>query len=338
MAHELSDVTSQHATAGMSGVFCHVDTSDAEEQAALLRGWNQVYSQMSPGTFSGAISEAQFGNTLLFIESTSNALLQSGAVDANFLAVGVPLEMAGAAVFCGAEDSRSAVHVFSGSSGFEFFSPSGLVMAGLVVSWDSLHSMLSDQEWELLCSGMDDAHLMQAHDQRVTSLRAFVCGVFKMLEHSPQLLGNAPLRLALENAVLSNLAELLIDESKLPPPRIAPSSRWKIVAAAREVVRERADSPISVAEICLATGVSRRTLQYCFQDVLGLSPAEFLRAVRLNTVRRTLRSATSVTMAAASCGFWHFGRFAGDYQRMFGELPSETFRRRQTRLSSACMR
>ena len=67
MAYEISDVTSEHVPAGMGGAFCHVDTSDAEEQAALLRGWNQVYSQMSPGTFSGAISEAQFGQTLLFI-------------------------------------------------------------------------------------------------------------------------------------------------------------------------------------------------------------------------------------------------------------------------------
>ena len=338
MARELTDATFQHAPVDTGGVFYHVNTRDAEEQAALLRGWNQVYSQMSPGTFSGAICEAQFGQTRLFIESTSHSLLQNGAVGANFLAVGIPLRMAGAAVFCGAADHHSAVHVFSGKSGFEFFSPNGLVMAGLVVPRDKLYAVLSKSERQQLDAEVDDAHLRKAHDQRVSSLRKFVCGVFKMLEHSPQLLGNAPLRLALENAVLSNLAELLIDESAPPLPRIAPSNRWKIVAAAREVVRERADSPISVAEICQATGVSRRTLQYCFQDILGLSPAEFLRAVRLNTARRTLRSAPSVTIAAASCGFWHFGRFAGDYQRMFGELPSETFRRRQAKMPSASLR
>jgi len=338
MAQECTDATFQHAPGGVDGVFYRVDTRDAEEQAALLQGWNQVYAQMSPGTFSGAISEAQFGQTRLFIESTSHSLLQSGAVGANFLAVGVPLEMAGAAVFCGAADHHSAVHVFSGKSGFEFFSPSGLVMAGLVVPRDTLHALLSEQERQQLDTGIDEAHLRKVHEQRVLSLREFVCGVFKMLEHSPELLGNASLRLALENAVLSNLAELLIDESAPLLPRIAPSNRWKIVAAAREVVQERADSPISVAEICQATGVSRRTLQYCFQDILGLSPSEFLRAVRLNTARRTLRSAPSVTMAAASCGFWHFGRFAGDYQRMFGELPSETFRRRQAKTPSVSVR
>lgn len=322
----------------MGGAFHHVDTRDAEEQAALLSGWNQVYSQMSPGTFSGAISEAQFGQTRLFIESTSHSLLQSGAVGSNFLAIGVPLQMAGAAVFCGAADHHSAVHVFSGKSGFEFFSPSGLVMAGLVVPRDTLLALLSDQEQQLLYAGIDDAHLRKAHEQRVMSLREFVCGVFKMLEHSPQLLGNAPLSLALENAVLSNLAELLNEESMSSSPRIAPSNRWKIVTAARQIVQDRPDSPISVAEICQATGVSRRALQYCFQDVLGLSPVEFLRAVRLNAARRTLRYASSVTMAAANCGFWHFGRFAGDYRRMFGELPSETFRRQQIKRPAASMR
>ena len=30
---------------------------------------------------------------------------------------------------------------------------------------------------------------------------------------------------------------------------------------------------------------------------------------------------------AADFGFWEFGRFSGQYRRLFGELPSETLRR-----------
>ena len=49
-----------------------------------------------------------------------------------------------------------------------------------------------------------------------------------------------------------------------------------------------------------------------------------------NVVRRDLRqgsaSDTRVGDVAAKWGFWHLGRFAGDYKAMFGELPSETVR------------
>ena len=30
---------------------------------------------------------------------------------------------------------------------------------------------------------------------------------------------------------------------------------------------------------------------------------------------------------AAACGFWHMSKFAADYRRNFGELPSATLRR-----------
>jgi len=60
----------------------------------------------------------------------------------------------------------------------------------------------------------------------------------------------------------------------------------------------------------------------------------FLRALRLNGVRRELRAgrplAGSVQDTAARWGFWHLGHFVTEYKQMFGELPSETLRRKQT--------
>ena len=33
------------------------------------------------------------------------------------------------------------------------------------------------------------------------------------------------------------------------------------------------------------------------------------------------------TLVAAQIGFWHFGRFASEYRRVFGEVPSDTLKR-----------
>jgi AraC family ethanolamine operon transcriptional activator len=73
--------------------------------------------------------------------------------------------------------------------------------------------------------------------------------------------------------------------------------------------------------------VTRRTLQNCFQEALGMSPASYLRTVRLNAVRRALREgppATTIADTAARWGFWHMGHFSQEYKTLFGETPSQT--------------
>ncbi|MEY4412785.1 MAG: hypothetical protein RIQ53_78 [Pseudomonadota bacterium] len=105
---------------------------------------------------------------------------------------------------------------------------------------------------------------------------------------------------------------------------------WRLVRAVQARIDAHAeDCPLSVAELVADIGVSRRSLQYAFESALGLNPVAYLRAERLNRARAALGRAGSVTEAATRFGFWHFGRFANDYRALFGERPSETFRRRQ---------
>ena len=74
--------------------------------------------------------------------------------------------------------------------------------------------------------------------------------------------------------------------------------------------------------------MSRRTLQYCFEDVLGINPVQYLRILRLNGARRQLREAETrhVRDVAADWGFWHFSQFSSDYRKLFGHSPSETLK------------
>lgn len=302
-------------------------TQDVDEQAALLRGWNQSYAQLSSGVFKGSIAETSFAGLHLFMEQTDSELFQTGELPANLCAVGVPLRFPGIAHFCGAPTMGEAVHVFSGRNGFEFHTPCGLVMAGIVVDIEDLAAAFSDDEQLAVFSTLNQPHLRRARLSVAEGLRQLIVSAFEVLRENPQLADDEDYVRALKSTLISNLAQVLSDDQPNTGPSIPPAKRWMIVATVRDLVMDHPDMPLTIGDLCRAVGISRRNLQYCFQDVLGISPAAFLRIVRLNGARRAIKTSKSVTDAATMWGFWHFGRFARDYKVMFGELPSETYRR-----------
>jgi transcriptional regulator GlxA family with amidase domain len=79
--------------------------------------------------------------------------------------------------------------------------------------------------------------------------------------------------------------------------------------------------------------VSERTLELAFKEIMGLSPVAYLTRLRLHRVRAALlaadRRSTRVSIEALKWGFWHFGEFSRAYKQCFGEVPSNTLRRRR---------
>lgn len=317
-----------------SPMVSYQSTKDFEKQAELLHGWNQGYSQLSSGGFEGYVSEIRFDDLHLFLEYSSQSLLQNGYLADDVIAVGMPLQFSGNGLFCGTACDHQSLHIFSGDSGFEFFSPTQLVMAGISVKRDALLKTLNAEEADLVLRHLSNAKLLHLDNVRSDTMRDFMSGTFAAIQQRPQLLENAQQRALLRQTVISLLLECLVDsampmDKMLEQAAMSNARCWDIIAETRKMVHQHADMPISVAEVCLQLGISRRALQYCFQNLLNTTPMAFLRAERLNGVRRMLRTAGSVTEAAAHWGFWHFGHFSHEYKKMFGELPSVTSKRHE---------
>ena len=105
------------------------------------------------------------------------------------------------------------------------------------------------------------------------------------------------------------------------------------VKRARDFMHEHADKVIGVTEIATAAGCGYRTVQRGFMEAFGLSPTAYLRTIRLHHVRKALQNSengVSIARLAQKWGFTHPGRFAKFYAQEFGEMPSETLRRRNT--------
>lgn len=103
--------------------------------------------------------------------------------------------------------------------------------------------------------------------------------------------------------------------------------RSRTLRHAFEIIEAGLEKGLSVREVAKTAGVSRRTLEYAFRDRYDLSPKAFINSQRLAMARRSLRSKphdVPIVEIANRWGFWHMGQFASDYQRQYGELPSQT--------------
>jgi AraC family transcriptional regulator, ethanolamine operon transcriptional activator len=112
-------------------------------------------------------------------------------------------------------------------------------------------------------------------------------------------------------------------------------SQTLVVKTAEDYALSHADDRVYVTDLCRAAAVSERALEYAFKEVMGLTPVAYLTRLRLHRVRQALLAAThgstTVSAVALDWGFWHFGEFSRAYKDCFGELPSDTLRRKPTR-------
>jgi AraC family ethanolamine operon transcriptional activator len=109
-------------------------------------------------------------------------------------------------------------------------------------------------------------------------------------------------------------------------------SQTLVVKAAEGYALSHVDDRVYVTDLCRAAAVSERALEYAFREVMGLTPVAYLIRLRLHRARQALLAAThkttTVSAVALDWGFWHFGDFSRAYKDCFGELPSETLRRK----------
>lgn len=103
------------------------------------------------------------------------------------------------------------------------------------------------------------------------------------------------------------------------------------VKRARDYIHANAACTITLEALASYAGCAYRTLQQGYTDAYGVPPMRYLRYLRLSRVRDALLNAedgNTVKAVASRWGFSDLGRFAREYRDRYGELPSETLRRR----------
>lgn len=297
-----------------------VEAFDADEHAHNLTDWEQSYDQITSGPFHGTLSELQLPQMQVFRECTSQAVRQSCCVWPDAFWFGLP-EQSGQTRINGRLAGEQTLMVRPGNCEFELVTPPDYAIYGIVIRRHTLLQATEQSGSQIDWAQLAHAEVMQVDKSARTALLHTLAGLLQNDGGGTDPDWRQPVLL---NALLALLDTGAIDSAVSSSFQ----RRQRIVAKAREHVLAHHDQAITVPQLCEQLFVSRRTLQYCFEDVLGMSPMLYLRLIRLNGARRHLRQAPAKSLTvqdvATDWGFWHFSQFSSDYRKLFGHSPSQS--------------
>lgn len=307
------------------------DISDPDEIAERFTHWNARYEQLSHGKFVGAITECWVNDIQIFEEVLSQQIFMTGSSRPDSVSIGVLSSLSGNAIWHGEAFNMDHVACMSQQENLELNTPNNSRMLSVSIPFylfpDTIDEEAHESNFKKLVMG---EHANFVCDPRLAQeVRDKLQGLIDSLRQHPERFSSSQVQRILTSEVIGLAEDYAVSAHAKP---IAPSleKASRVVRMAREFVESKPDTPVSVLELCQVTFTSRRTLQYCFEKIVGVSPAAYLKMIRLNAVKRELSHAsalTSVSDVAAQWGFWHLSQFASDYRKSFGVLPSDTLKK-----------
>ena len=175
-----------------------------------------------------------------------------------------------------------------------------------------------------------DPVMLTPSPSAIAKLQGLSAAAGQLAQYAPEIIAYPEAAHGLEQALIEALVDCL-GSSNHHRESLARAQHAIVMHRFGRAVEQHPGEPLYILQICKAIGVSERALRMCCQEYLGTSPKRYLLLRRMHQARRALREAasdtTTVATIATQFGFWHLGRFAINYQALFGESPSGTLRR-----------
>ena len=321
--HNALNQCSQTPNTTQGSVSRHIQTyeaTDADQHAHNLTDWQQEYDQVSAGNFYGRIHELKLEGVQVFTEHNSQALRQSCNVWAHSIWLGLPVNADCQSKINGMSIDQQHIMCRPGGIDFELITPEDFDIYGIVVDQEKLNRAAEAQGLQLNSLKLGDHGRLALPAKTLNNLRFLLARMLN--SHSP-----ASTEHVYNDVITMALLEVLQEQSVDTKMNTSFARRKVVVDTVKDYLSQHQDQAVTITELCELTHVSRRTLQYSFDTILGISPMQYLRISRLNGVRRALHDPNNnlpVSDVAAHWGFWHLSQFAHDYKQLFGELPSDS--------------
>jgi AraC family transcriptional regulator, ethanolamine operon transcriptional activator len=316
------------AAASEAPLALSIRTSDFDELAQGIPGWDAVFNQVSSGAFRGAFDFLKLGGATFCRIEANREFVARGAHRPATFGFGLPILRQGKSMLAG-RTIHDGQAIFLGPANTLDQKTSANYQAVFVeVDHDSFLAGLSDLSRRDVQADLAGKSLLSPSPEAVKHLAACINQALDLALTNQPCLADAEAQRQLNDELLARLAHLIAGSERpdADPERFR--SRRSLVGEAEALMDAHPDGAMTIRGLCRQLQVSERSLHYAFEEILGQTPMAYYRHKRLNALRRYLKQADplgiTVAEAGRAWGFWHTGQLAADYRRLFGELPSST--------------
>lgn len=306
--------------------------SSYEDFAKVAGEWDVEWRQLDHGRFNATLLHVASPSATIERVEFNRRFAQRSSSPSGRLTLGMIGKAVGEINWCGQNVSAEDLLLFSPGGENESVSRPGFRGRTLSYSEEHLEQIAADLELPLNLGRYREGGIALQFDPAAKEdLRRRLGQLELAVSKCSGNAGRKWIRHQLDHEIPVRLLRLLAAD---PPETSLRVDGFKTRAArtARDYIDAHAASAPAIQDVCRAAGVSWRSLNYAFREVIGVTPKQYLQSTRLHGARRELYRggpASTVTDIANHWGFWHMGQFAADYRRHFGELPSETSQRTQ---------
>ena len=286
----------------------------------ILKDWTLTYNQVSSGRFESFLREISFDGIQVYEEKFRPSIFQRGEARSDSLCLGMFSQLSNNAIWMGKSVTGHEILSCSDRDEILLRTPENSAFYSLTIPFE----LLGDQSFEAQHSQYSNV-LPSRYSEKFYF--KFIQLLNAILENQ-NFLAHEATKQQVKSDILDLSDQFLLHLNQhFEPTKISIQKAHQVVKKVCVLLQEQQDHCYSIDELCQMTFTSRRTLQNCFELMTGQSPAQFLKIMKLNAVRRALQSPNEqrcISDLAAHWGFWHLSQFSMDYKRLFGECPSQT--------------
>ena len=304
--------------------------SNPEQFAEVAGNSDHDWQQLDHGRFEAKLFQVASTDTTTERIAFNRRFAQRGSSPSGMLTFGLIGRTVGKIGWCRQRVSTEDLLLFSPGGDNESVSGPGFRGSKMSYSEEHLEQIAADLELPLNLDRYREGGIAIKIDPAAAEdLRRRLRQVEHAVTKCSGDAGRRWIRHELHHEIPVRLLRILAAD---PPETSSRIGGFKARAArmARDYIDAHAADAPAIRDVGRAAGISWRSLDYAFREVFGVTSKQYLQASRLGCVRKELcrnGPAVKITDVAAEWGFWHMGKFAADYRRQFGELPSETLRR-----------
>jgi len=312
-----------------------LEVSDPEELAEAILGSRIEACLLAANTGRSRLERVRLAHSCFDIARLSSPMLMSGqmAADCHTLIYVTECPRPGHSFNFAMKHGAGYMGFFAPGGDLDAMTPAGYANATLTMPIDVLHRETTHRFPDIPAEWLRRGSGFRVPDGCRRQIADLLDAREEMMRLDPGGMTDPAARLGFERSLLETYVDTLREahSGREKIPWVAITRRYGALRRIRNHIAAHRSTPIRLDDLCLASGMSRRGLEYLLKDHFGVGVNAFIRCQRLHGARRAILTsapaAGRIKRIALDWGFWHLGRFASQYRKLFGENPSDTWRR-----------